>query len=180
MGDAGGDSEIEKAISDALSDVSHHGVVVMTSLPEEDCVAAAAHVMDTFPSDTPLILLLPPAAWHEAQAVLTARPEARIAVGLTCSTLEAAVEAMQTVQSGGLRPAVLSVPIHPLCPKVHRMLMGLCRRLNCQVMSSAPGGADQAETLASHVERISGPECTTTTILLSWCVSQDMVALSSE
>lgn len=35
--------------------------------------------------------------------------------------------------SGGAKVAVLQMPMHPMVPKLQRMLLGVCRRNRCQV-----------------------------------------------
>eukprot|EP00959_Pyramimonas_sp_CCMP1952_P246562 5153122-Pyramimonas_sp.AAC.1 len=63
-----------------------------------------------------------------AQAGLQCREAARAR-----SVLERVLRTCSAGGAASLRPAVLRTVLHPLVPKVQRLLLGLCRRHGCQV-----------------------------------------------
>eukprot|EP00976_Prorocentrum_cordatum_P079815 1183724-Prorocentrum_minimum.AAC.1 len=74
-----------------------------------------------------------------AQAGLQCREAARAR-----SVLERVLRTCSAGGAASLRPAVLRTVLHPLVPKVQRLLLGLCRRHGCQMMALEPLGGPKA------------------------------------
>mmetsp|Transcript_12528 Transcript_12528/g.17107 ORF Transcript_12528/g.17107 Transcript_12528/m.17107 type:complete len:368 (-) Transcript_12528:509-1612(-) len=117
------------------------------------------------------------AAWSEMAALVDA---GRVSlVGLRCADIVMAKHAFEQVVRipGSVKVAVLQTAMHPLVPKLQRMLLGACRRNRCQMVALDPlGGVMSSDAL----KKVKALECEEfAEVLFSYNVGRGVAVLPS-